>query len=189
MDNAYRILGVNLNATDEQIKQAYSELSERYRSDAQAIHELNNAYDSVMSERRLNRGTTESSANGGYPYFTSIRHLINANRIEEAEVELQRVPVQGRIAEWHFLMGTVMSRKGWLSEATRYYSNAASMEPGNTEYQQAYSSVVYGRQGQAPGNPYTPYRTSNNNDWLTACIVCNCLSMFCDCCGPRNRCC
>ena len=87
-----------------------------------------------------------------------------------------------RNAEWHFLMGSVMYRKGWLDEALTYFQTAARMEPANMEYQQAVNRF---RQQHA----YNPYNQSAATsgcccDNLSTCDICSlliCADCLCDC--------
>ena len=55
-----------------------------------------------------------------------------------------------RTAEWHFLMGSVHYKRGWLDEAMQEFEMACGMDPGNLEYRQAYE---YMRSG---GGAYRP---------------------------------
>jgi len=41
---------------------------------------------------------------------------------------LDTVPSTGRSAEWHFLMGAVLQRKGWLADARTYFEEAVRRE-------------------------------------------------------------
>ena len=63
MSDPYAFLGVDRNATDEQIKDAYRALARKYQDDsyaagplkdvaAQKMRELDEAYDAIMNERR-----------------------------------------------------------------------------------------------------------------------------------------
>ncbi|MQN01643.1 MAG: J domain-containing protein [Lachnospiraceae bacterium] len=79
--NPYDVLGVSPNATDEEIKHAYRELSRKYHPDANANNPLKDlaeekfkqvqeAYEEIMKERRSGQrgyyGSGQSNSNGGY---------------------------------------------------------------------------------------------------------------------------
>lgn len=202
MNNYYRVLGLDINATDDEIKEAYSRLAEKYGStgagnplsdiSTQRMNEINDAYDHIMSERRLNRTSTgqSSSPYGNNTGYLEIRRLINGNQIGEAEAMLNQIPPERRTAEWNYLMGCVSTSKGWLSEATEYYKVAASMEPNNVEYTTAYDNVAYGRRGRAQGNPYTTYSEPTVGSSCSTCDLISglcCLNMLCRSCCNCSR--
>lgn len=212
MADPYITLGVGRSATEEEIKNAYRALAEKYSADnyagnpladlaANKIQEINDAYDQIMAERRTggntaNAGERYSSPNyAGHstPDYVTIRNLINGNRIDEAESRLLQINQNLRQAEWNFLMGSVCYAKGWLDEADRYYSLAASMEPNNKEYNAAYNRLRNNRRGQAPGNPYGGYNTSRRTGGCSGCDVCTgliCADCCCECMGgDLIRCC
>ena len=47
-----------------------------------------------------------------------------AGRIEDAHRLLDTVTGSLRTAEWYFLMGNVLQRKGWLADARTYFEEA-----------------------------------------------------------------
>ena len=63
MKDPYSVLGVNKNATDEEIKNAYRELARKYHPDnyqdnplselaSEKMKEINEAYDAIINSRR-----------------------------------------------------------------------------------------------------------------------------------------
>ncbi len=205
MTDPYKVLGVSPNATDEEVRAAYRELAKKYHPDNYAnnplsdlanekMSEINEAYDTIMNMRRGKSSSGSSSysgSGGGRSQFADIRRLINANRIVEAEELLNGVPEGSRNAEWYFLKGSVFYARGWLNEATNYFSRAVSMDPQNTEYRAALNQISYQR--NTGFNTQGNYQTMNNNGGCSGCDVCS--SLICaDCCcecmgGDLIRCC
>lgn len=80
MKDPYSVLGVDRNATDEQIKSAYRELARKYHPDNyndnplsdlanEKMKEINDAYDTIMNERS-SKGQS-GSYSGGYTSYSS----------------------------------------------------------------------------------------------------------------------
>jgi molecular chaperone DnaJ len=67
--------------------------------------------------------------------FQQVRTAIREGKYAWAETLLDGVRDHG--AEWHFLMGALCFRKGWMDEAQRHYEFAAQMDAGNEEYRRA----------------------------------------------------
>ena len=127
----------------------------------------------------------QSTGNGAAAYY-QIRNLINANQLDQAEAMLGNIV--NHDAQWHYLMGSVYWRRGWMDEAARYFRTAATMEPGNIEYRNA---VQYMNRG---GQAYRPANAGNMNMGnVDFCTVCQ--TLYCaDCCcemmgGDLIRCC
>ena len=66
--------------------------------------------------------------------FADIRSMVSTGRIVDAEVLLDGIPSASRDAEWYFLKGSVLFKKGWLEDAYNHFSTATRMDPGNMEY-------------------------------------------------------
>ena len=195
MNDPYSVLGVSPSATDDEIKKAYRELVRKYHPDnynnnpladlaEEKMKEINEAYDQLTKNRSGaggghsgTRGPGSSSgysggytSSGGSGEYNQVRAAINAGNIELAEQLLNSAP--NRTAEWHFLMGSVCYRKGWLDDARRYFNTATEMDPGNQEYLQALSYI-------SRGQPYNPYGYDYNSR-VGGCSVCDvCTAMMC----------
>ena len=173
MRDPYSVLGVNKNATDEEIKNAYRELARKYHPDNysdnplsdladEKMKEINEAYDEIM-EMRKNDGAKKNNSYSSNPSsaFPEVRSLINQGRLEQAQEVLDGVPPQNRNAEWYFLNGTVLYRRGWFDQAYTSFANACRMEPTNPEYRNAFNRAQR-HAGAQYNNPYRPYIHSNN---------------------------
>ena len=190
MNDPYSVLGISSRATDEEIKKAYHEMVRKYHPDnyhnnplsdlaQEKMKEINEAYNQIMTIREgggnYRPGAGSSGASGGSAEGARVRAAINSGDIKLAEELLKTFPA--RDAEWNFLMGSVCYRKGWLDDAYRYFQNAVSMEPNNSEYRQAFSVVSQG------GQAYSPYgRGPLQNQGCDACDCCTalmCMNMCC----------
>lgn len=131
MNDPYAILGVSRSASDAEIKNAYREMARKYHPDNYAdnplsdlasdkMKEINEAYDQIMAERR-HKSAGAPGSNGYSAYtssnFSDIRTMISTGKLEEAQELLDGVPPDKRDAEWYFLNGSVLYRRGWFDDA------------------------------------------------------------------------
>lgn len=206
MRDPYEVLGVKPTATDDEIKKAYRDLARKYHPDNYAnnplsdlaeekMQEINEAYDTIQKTRRGGTGNAGSSyggySAGGYSAagdtrYRDVRSMVQQGRLSDAEVVLDGVPGHARDAEWFFLKGSVLYKKGWLDDAYTHFATACRMNPQNMEYRQAYNAVAMGRQNGS-------YRTVDGGQGCTGCDVCNtliCADCCCECMGgDLIRCC
>ncbi len=69
-----------------------------------------------------------------------MRAAIGQGNITLAEQMLNQS--QNHDAEWHFLMGVVCMRRGWLDDAKQHFDAACRMDPSNEEYLRARDSFT-----------------------------------------------
>lgn len=189
MNNPYEVLGVSKNATEDEINTAYRKLIKQYHPDkyvgnpladlaAEKIKEINEAYDAIMADRK--KSSSSSGSNYGYQNaggsndFDSarIRSLLDSGNLSQAEMLLNQVRV--RNAEWHYLMGILMQKKGWYDMAYQHLNYAANMEPSNAEYRNARDNLDYSGSG---------YRTMGNAEGYGGSVCDTCQALICaDCC-------
>lgn len=194
MKDPYSILGVNKNATDEEIKNAYRALARKYHPDnysdnplsdlaGEKMKEINEAYDEIMNSRRTgSKSNYNYTGTGGNTSFPEVRSLINQNRLEQAQEVLDGVPPQSRNAEWYFLNGTVLYRRGWFEQAYTSFATATRMEPSNPEYRDAFNRVQR-QSGAQYSNPYRSYGTAGGCDGCDCCTNLLCADCCCECMG------
>lgn len=198
MKDPYQVLGISPNATDDEVKDAYRQLARKYHPDnygdnplsdlaKEKMQEINEAYDTIIRERRSGKKSQNRyQGSGGGSHYADIRNLIRTGRTADAETLLDGVPAPSRDAEWYFLKGSVLYKKGWLDEAYNHFSTATRMDPGNMEYRAAYNQLERQRQTGA-------YRTGPSGNGCSACDMCQ--GLICaDCCcemmgGDLIRCC
>ena len=198
----YRVLGVSPGATDAEIKTAYRNLAKKYHPDryqghdledlaGERLKEINEAYDMIQKQRSGGGGYTYNGGGSSYtgsPQYAEIRDAISRGDLTRADSMLDAI--QNRTAEWHYLKGMVLLKKGWYDGARQHFSTAASMDPANAEYARAYSGVNTG----ASGYGRTYYEGQSHR--VGGCGICDvCAGLMCaDCCcecmgGDCIRCC
>lgn len=189
MNDPYKVLNISPDATDEEVKQAYRNLAKKYHPDRYAnsplaetasekMKEINDAYDRILSERKKaqSQGQNYKSYHENRSRFFNIRELINSGKFNEAEQQLNAVLSTERDAEWYYLMGVIVYRKGWLEDAYNYFETACRMDPNNAEYNSIYQKVRTQRSGQFGG-----YNPNENTPYCSCCDICSVL-MCADCC-------
>lgn len=185
MNNPYDFLGVNRNASEKDIMDAYrriaGEINNAGYSDserARKMDELNNAYDTILNNLR---GSSGYANNGSYSQYSDVRQQINSGRIDDAEIILDGIPTNMRNAEWNYLKGVIYQRRGWMNEAYRCYQSACSMDPQNREYSTAFNSLNNNVNGG-----YKTTRRQNSSSGCDGCDICTgliCADCCCECMG------
>ncbi len=202
MTDPYKVLGVAPTASDDEIKKAYRALARKYHPDkyrdsdlsdlaSEKMKEVNAAYEEIQNMRKngsSNRSGGYSSQGTGYnqgtgssnPKFAQVRSYINSGNISGAEQMLFEVHEGDRTAEWNFLYGCVLIKKGQYVDAQRYLDMACSMDPYNREYRSARDELRRRAAGYGGG-----YNTTQSGG-CTACDCCQsliCADCCCECMG------
>jgi curved DNA-binding protein CbpA len=191
----YKVLGVDRSASNEEVKKKYRELVKRYHPDQhrdnplgeladEKLKEINEAYDIINKERAGGGGYGGSSySGGGSSYggsdeFMRVRSLIQAGNITQAESMLDNMSIHN--AEWHYLKGIVLMRKGWYDGAKQHFQSAYNMEPNNPEYANAFNQL----NNQSGG--YQNFYGNRTGGTDSCCNTCCCalgLDSCCECFG------
>jgi len=202
MVDPYKLLGVAPTATDEEIKQAYRALVRKYHPDKYAgtdladmatekMKEINAAYEQIQQMRRDGTpgGTGDQQSQGSYgsyrqgyagsATFARIRMHVNNGELDDAHALLMGVPESERAGEWHFLLGCVLLRRGFIVDAQSHLDTACRIDPYNAEYRTVRDRLRAQTAAQAGG-----YRTDTMHNGGCACSGCDiCMTLACmDCC-------
>ncbi len=200
MKEPYSVLGITPNATDEEVAKAYKELAKKYHPDNytdsplsefanKKMQEINVAYDLIRKQRRERQNNNSGYSSNGYgtgyasSRYHDVRMMIKSGRIADADQILSGVPNSDRNAEWYFLKGTILYRKGWTEQAYNYFQQACNMEPQNNEYRAALNQMDSRRNGQYGGyNPVQPQAVGGCSS-CDCCTALCCADACCECMG------
>lgn len=182
MKNPYEVLGVPDGAPIEQVKAAYKILARKYQDDMRKTEELNAAYDSII----MGSGSTyhESSGYRAENDYADITAKIRSGRLDDAQILLDGIPEQNRDAQWYYLKGTVLQKRGWLEEAANHFATASRMDPSNNTYKMAYNRVINARSGgYRTERRQTRSGRDNDCNYCNCCCDLLCADACCECMG------
>ncbi len=192
----YKILGVEEDATDEEIRVAYETLKEKYNEEkwlegeagneaARMLDKIDAAYREIMDERKESSRTTDSA-----DAYTEVTEAIKSGNIPRAQELLDGF--NERNAEWHYLQSVVYYKKNWLMDSKKQLEIAIQMDGANTKYRDAYEKLkgqtdYASKTGGAPNvNPDPAPDTQMGGNWCATCasmcytyLCINCLFNLC----------
>lgn len=187
MKNPYEVLEIREGASEEEIKLAYKSLVKKYHPDRyvnnpladlaeEKLKEVNEAYDYLMKGKG-NTGYSNQNkqySNNSFNEYSEIRRTIEMGNLNVAEEMLDKV--MNRNAEWNYLKGVVLYRKGWYDQAYKYITVAVNLDPHNMEYRNFFNNINMGNSTYRQYGNRGEY--NNNNEF---CNICGSL-LIADCC-------
>lgn len=155
ISNPYEVLGLSSNASNDEVKRAYRELSRKYHPDSyvdnplsglaeEKFKEVQEAYDQIMRDRE---GAQQSSGYGNTGYrgyqntassdqesveMQAVYNFLNNRRYQDAMNVLSRM--SNRTARWYYCSAIANAGMANNVQALNDARQAANMEPGNPEY-------------------------------------------------------
>lgn len=170
--------------------------------------EIEQAFDEIMNKRRLDRlqsgkstvdsnssnnssssyGSSTNNNSSTQPNFSHIETLINSDRLDEAQSLLNSVNENDRPADWFYLKGLLLFKRGWLEEALNFLNAAVRMDPTNRKYAATLQQIRWQRSGNfGPfGNNQArqqgAYPQTASCGFCDACMGMMCANTICSCC-------
>ena len=202
--NPYDVLGVSPNASDDEIKRAYRDLTRKYHPDAnvnnpladlaeEKFKEVQEAYDTIMKERS---GGYSGGSTGGYSYgyqggynqaqqdpqMQAAVNYVNSRHYREALNVLDQI--QNRTAMWYYVSGCANAGLGNNLVAREHAAQAVNMEPNNLQYRQLLKQLDFSSR-RYQNNPYGGGYGAGGSSCGTGNLCCDlwCADSLCECMG------
>lgn len=210
MFDPYEILGVSRNATDEEIKKAYRQLSRKYHPDAninnpnkaqaeEKFKEIQGAYDQIMKEKEYgSHGYTGAyggfggfggygNAGGqsrGYQDEEAMRRQAASNYVQNGHYQEALNVLSGlnnRNGEWYYLSAVANMGMGNNINALNHIREAVRLEPNNMQYRMLLERMEGGGTWyQQQQNPFGGIHYGGDDFCMKLCLA----NMVCNLCCP-----
>jgi len=195
--NPYEVLGVSRNASIDEIKRAYKELSRKYHPDSyvgnplsslaeEKFKQVQEAYDAIMKEKNGDFNYTDNYNNNGYyngesGEMAEVYNLLGRRAYSQALSLLDSMP--NRNAKWYYYSAIAQVGLGNNLRGMEYARMAVSMEPNNIEYQNLVNRLSF--QGNRYGEVRNVYRggRSGFDDASDLCCKLWLADSLCECMG------
>lgn len=194
----YEILGIPRNASNDEVKRAYRELSRKYHPDSYAgnllsslaeekFKQVQEAYDKIMKERSSGYSDYTSNSYSSNDFeFQQVLNLLNSRAYGDALRLLDGM--SNRSAQWYYLSAIANIGIGNTMRGAEYARTAVAMEPNNLEYQRLLSQISFqGQRYNGVRNNYSGNYNMRRNDSCDECgdALCKlwCADTLCECMG------
>lgn len=195
--NPYEVLGVSRNASLDEIKKAYRELSRKYHPDSyvgnplsslaeEKFEQVQEAYDAIMKEKNGDYNYASNYNNNGYNNGDSgemaeVYNLLGRRSYSQALRLLDSMP--NRNAKWYYYSAIAQVGLGNNLRGMEYAKMAVSMEPNNVEYQNLVNRLSF--QSNRYGEVRNVYRggRSGFDDASDLCCKLWLADSLCECMG------
>lgn len=204
------ILGLDENATPEDVERAYETLRAKYLEErfmdgetgntaAKMLTRIQTAYEELTREMKESSKKGDDGDNGDS--LKQVEELLKSGNIQDAQRVLDNF--NERSGYWHYLQSVVFYRKNWMNESKKQLEIAIQLEPDNAKYKEAYRKLndklqreSNGMGGQNAEGKEGVYRgetmdsdtgdSQMGGNFCATCIECACINMcvnmFCNSC-------
>ncbi|MBE5745356.1 MAG: hypothetical protein E7355_04385 [Clostridiales bacterium] len=202
MNEHYEFLGLDENATEEELAARYQQLREKYSEErwqdgeagneaARNLTKLDVAYAEITAARQEKGKQTT-----GQGSLEAVAQLLKENKVDEAQRMLD--DFNERSAEWHYLQAVVFYKKNWTNDSKKQLEIAMQMDPDNLKYRNAYGKMNakndYERQQEQKQAPYVNSAPMHGeqmggnicSDCMTCCCASMCANTCLNCCCPMS---
>ena len=193
--NPYDVLGVSPDASDDEVKKAYRDLTKKYHPDAnvnnplaelaeEKFKEVQEAYDEIMRQRESGGGYSYGYGNSSYG-GSSYGGGSSSYGGSEQDVQmnlLNRMP--NRNAMWYYASGAANAGIGNNVVAREHAAQAVNMEPNNVQFRQLLNQLDWNSQ-RYQNNPYGGGYGAGGTSCGTGNLCCDlwCADSLCECMG------
>ena len=208
MIDPYRVLGIDRNASDEEVKKAYRKLSRKYHPDAninnpnkdqaeEKFKEVQQAYEQIMKEREYGTGADFFGGFGdfygkqtsSYQDEEALRRQAAANYIQNGHYQEAMNVLSGlgqRNGQWYYLSAMANMGMGNNMTALEHIREAVRLEPQNAQYRMLLQRMEGGGTWyQTQQSPFGGMPSEGGDYCMKLCLA----NMACNmCCGPGLFC-